>query len=191
MSRLPGKRAETSGGYVVHDIPFPKNLTTESLHQLKAMTPLRIEQEYSIRYSHSYGQDSPFFAGLSNGVLLGCREPETGYVYATPRGHGMYSGKETQWVRLPGEGTVHAFTVCRYGSEEFLPETPFVLVLVEFDDADTLFLGRLLGVDPDAAGLDWIGMKVRAKYLRNSKLKPTDVYFVPLDEAHEQVETRP
>ena len=71
------------------------------------------------------------------------------------------------------------FTVCHFGSEEFLPETPFVLALVEFEGANTLFLTRILGLDPDKASLDWIGMKVRARYLRNSKLKPTDVYFVP------------
>jgi uncharacterized OB-fold protein len=74
---------------------------------------------------------------------------------------------------------VHAFTVCYFGSEEFLPECPFVLALIEFEGANTLFLTRLMGVDPDQASLDWIGMKVTAKYLRNSKLKPTDVYFVP------------
>lgn len=108
-----------------------------------------------------------------------------------PAGTECIRGKKHSGCACPAKEPSTPFTVCRYGSEEFLPETPFVLVLVEFDDADTLFLGRLLGVDPDAAGLDWIGMKVRAKYLRNSKLKPTDVYFVPLDEAHEQVETRP
>jgi hypothetical protein len=36
-----------------------------------------------------------------------------------------------------------------------------------------------MGIDPDQASLDWIGMKVEVKYLRNSQLKPTDVYFVP------------
>ena len=42
-----------------------------------------------------------------------------------------------------------------------------------------LLLTRLLGVDPLAASIDWIGMSVQPKFLRNSKLKPTDVYFVP------------
>jgi hypothetical protein len=46
---------------------------------------------------------------------------------------------------------------------------------------DTLFLTRIVGLDPTEATLDWIGMKVKARYLRNSKLKPTDVYFVPMD----------
>ncbi len=51
----------------------------------------------------------------------------------------MYTGEPTDWVQLPDRGKVHAFTVCHFGSEAFLPETPFVLVLVEFEEADTLF----------------------------------------------------
>ena len=179
MSQLPESRPETLGGTVVHNVPFPRRLTPESLASLKEMTPLLVEQEYRIQYLHSYGQDSPFFAGLANRVLLGCRDPETGTTYATPRGHDMVTGNETEWVPLPEEGIVHAFTVCHFGSEAFLPETPFVLILVEFQGADTLFLARLMGVDPDEAGLDWIGMRVKARYLRNSQFKPTDIYFVP------------
>jgi uncharacterized OB-fold protein len=179
MGKLPNRRKETLGGYVVHNIPFPKELNEESMGQLKNLSPIQIEQQYVINYLHSYAQDSPFFAGLTNKVLLGSKDAETGYTYATPRGHDVYTGRETEWVALPDEGTIHAFTVCHFGSEEFLPETPFVLILVEFERADTLFLSRLMGVDPNEASLEWIGMKVKAEYLRNSKLKPTDVYFVP------------
>ena len=65
----------------------------------------------------------------------------------------------------------------RLGSEEFLRDTPFHLILVEFDGADTLLLARLIGVDrPEDIR---IGMRVKAKFRRNSQLKPTDVYFVP------------
>ena len=53
-----------------------------------------------------------------------------------------------------------------------------MLALIEFEGVNTLFLTRLLGVDPDKASLDWIGMEVKPRFLRNSKLKPTDVYFV-------------
>jgi uncharacterized protein len=179
MGKLEDRRKESLGGTIVHNIPFPRELTPESMAQLKNMSPLQIEQQYVINYLHSYGQDSPFFAGLTNKVMLGCRDAETDYTYATPRGHDMVTGAATEWVVLPREGKVHAFTVCHFGSEEFLPETPFVLVLVEFENADTLFLSRLMGVDPSDADLDWIGMRVKARYLRNSKLKPTDVYFVP------------
>jgi len=148
---------------------------------LKKTSPLVVggAPPYTVTYLHSYGQDSPFFAGLTNGVLLGSRDPDTGYTYGTPRGHGMDTGAETEWVRLPNQGTVHAFTVCYSGSEEFPGETPFVLALIEFEGVNTLFLARLQGIQPEKPSLDWIGMKVRAKYVRNSRLKPTDVYFVP------------
>jgi hypothetical protein len=80
-------------------------------------------------------------------------------------------------VELPQEGRVHTFTTCYFGSEEFLKETPFHLVLVEFDGVDTLLLARLIGVEgPQDIS---IGMKIRAKFRRNSQFKPTDVYFVP------------
>jgi len=173
------KREETLGGYILHNVPFPRELNQETLALLKQMTPIQIEQPYSVTYLHSYAQDSPFFAGLANKVFLGCRDPETGYTYPTPRGHDMFTGEETEWVELPNEATVHAFTVCHFGSEEFLPECPFVLALIGWEEANTLFLARLVGVDPNKASLDWVGMKVKAKYLRNSKFKPTDVYFVP------------
>jgi uncharacterized OB-fold protein len=177
------KMEETFGGYVLHSIPFPTELDEAALASLKRMAPILIEQPYAITYLHSYGQDSPFFAGLTAGHLLANRDPETGYTYATPRGHDMATGNETEWVELPAEGVVHAFTVCHFGSEEFLPETPFVLALIALPEADTLFLARLIGVDPDAAGLDWIGMKVKGRFRRLSKMKPTDVYFYPAQES--------
>jgi uncharacterized OB-fold protein len=180
MAKLPAHREETLGGYIVHGIPFPVETSEEALEFLKKMTPILIEQEYKITYLHSYGQDSPWFAGLVNRHLLASRDPVNGYTYANPRGHDMYSGAETKWIDITDRpARVHAFTVCYFGSEEFLPETPFVLALIEFDGVDTLLLTRLMGVDPEAPSLDWIGMEVRPRFLRNSKLKPTDVYFVP------------
>jgi uncharacterized OB-fold protein len=181
MTKLPDRPEETLGGFIVHGIPFPAGRDPESLAVLKHLTPIQIEQEYRITYLHSYAQDSPWFAGLTNRTLLGVRDPKSGYTYATPRGHDMQSGEETEWIDLTERpAKIHAFTVCHFGSEEFLPETPFALVLVEFEGVHTLLLSRLLGVDLDRASLDWIGMPVRPRFKRNSKLKPTDVYFVPV-----------
>ena len=174
------KMEETFGGYVLHNIPFPIELDEAALASLKMMAPILIEQPYSVTYLHSFGQDSPFFAGLSNGRFLVCRDPQTGHTYATPRGHDMYTGNETEWVEIPAEGVVHAFTVCHFGSEEFLSECPFVLALIEFPGVNTLYLARLIGVEPGAASLDWIGMPVKGRYRRLSKFKPTDVYFYPV-----------
>ncbi|MEW5868063.1 MAG: Zn-ribbon domain-containing OB-fold protein [Chloroflexota bacterium] len=180
--KLSRKMEESDDGQILFNVPFPKSLTPEALKALKEMSPIIVKQPYQINYIHSYGQESPFFAGLANRALLGRRDVQTGYTYATPRGHDMYTGDETDWVQMPDEGVVHAFTVCHFGSEEFLPQTPFVLILVEFEGTNTLFLSRLMGVDPQQASLDWIGMKVKSQYLRNSKFKPTDVYFVPIQE---------
>ena len=92
----------------------------------------------------------------------------------------MYSGKATDWIDITDRpARIHAFTVCHFGSEEFLPETPYVLALIEYEGVDTLFLSRMMGVDPEEASIEWIGMEVQPRFLRNSKLKPTDVYFVP------------
>jgi uncharacterized OB-fold protein len=180
MAKLPRKRPETLGGYIVHGMPFPLETDPEALAFLKRLAPIQIEQNYSITYLHSYGQDSPWFAGAANKRLLASQDPASGYTYATPRGHDMASGQETRWIDITDRpARVHAFTVCHFGSEEFLPETPYVLAMIEFDDVDTLFLTRLMGVDPSDASLDWIGLAVEPRFLRNSKLKPTDVYFVP------------
>jgi uncharacterized OB-fold protein len=180
MTQLPERRPETLGGYIVHGVPFPLGADEEALEFLKKMAPIQIEQEYKITYLHSYGQDSPWFAGLANKHLLANRDPGSGYTYAAPRGHDMYSGDETQWVDITNmQAQVHAFTVCYFGSEEFLPDCPFVLALVEFEGVNTLLLTRLMGVDPETPSLEWIGMRVKPHFLRNSKLKPTDVYFAP------------
>jgi uncharacterized OB-fold protein len=180
MAKLTSRREETLGGYIVHGVPFPVSTDAEALEFLKKMAPIQIEQQYTVTYLHSYGQDSPWFAGLTNRRLLASQDPQSGYAYANPRAHDMYSGQETKWIDITNvPAKVHAFTVCYFGSEEFLPETPFVLALIEFEGVDTLLLTRLMGVDPDAPSLDWIGMQVKPHFLRNSKLKPTDVYFAP------------
>jgi uncharacterized OB-fold protein len=169
------KRIEdTLEGTTVFGVPFP---TGDDLSVLKQMSPIVVKQPYAMDYNYSYGQDSPFFAGLANKRFIACREPQSGYTYATPRGHDMYSGRPTEWMEIKPEGKIHAFTVCHFGSEAFLPECPYVLILVEFEECNTLFLGRLIGVDPDEANTGWIGKKVRGRFLRNAKLKPTDIYF--------------
>jgi hypothetical protein len=56
-----------------------------------------------------------------------------------------------------------------------------VLALIAFPGVDTLFLARLVGVEPQEATIDWIGMEVQGRFRRLSKLKPTDIYFHPVD----------
>ena len=76
--------------------------------------------------------------------------------------------RPTEWVELPREGRVHTYTTCHFGGEAFLKETPFTLILVEFDGVDTLFLSRLVGAEPEEV---MIGMPVRARFLRNCQVQ--------------------
>ncbi|MEE9259780.1 MAG: Zn-ribbon domain-containing OB-fold protein [Candidatus Scalindua sediminis] len=138
--------------------------------------PIIIKHHYEIDYIHSYAQDSAFFAGLANKKLLGSKCTKCSYIFATPRSHCMECGAKTEWYELPKQGEVHTFTTCYFGGEAFLKETPFTLILVEFEGVNTLFLSRLVGVKPENVK---IGMKINAQFLRNSKFKSTDVYFVP------------
>jgi uncharacterized OB-fold protein len=148
------------------------------------MPPILFIDPYQIDYIHSYGQDSPFFLGLKNRKLLGSFCEACKYRYATPRGSCMYCGTKTQWFELPRTGSVHAFTVCHFGSEKFLDEAPFALALVEFDHVNSLFLARLKGVDLTKPSLAWIGMRVTPRFAPNIGAKGrvpsvVDVWFVP------------
>lgn len=149
---------------------------TEKGTVLFGVDPIIIKDHYEIDYLHSYAQDSPFFAGLAEKKLLGSRCEACAITYATPRSHCMECGAPTAWVALPLQGRVHTYTTCHFGGQAFLDDTPFTLVLVAFDGVDTLFLSRLVGVEEDDVA---IGMPVRARFLRNSKFRVTDVYFVP------------
>ena len=149
---------------------------TEEGTTLFNLDPIILKSSYEINYIHSYAQDSPFFAGLAKGKLLGNECKPCKYKYATPRSHCMYCGKQTSWFELPLTGKIHTWTTCYFGSEAFLKETPYNLILVEFEGVGTLFLSRLIGIEEKDIK---IGMNVRTKFLRNSKFKVTDVYFIP------------
>ena len=159
-----------------YDAKMPE---TQEGTEVYNVDPLIVKSHYDIDYIHSYAQDSEFFRALGKKKLMGSKCRKCGYTYATPRGHCMMCGSETDWYELPNEGRVHTYTTCYFGSEKFLPETPFNLIMVEFDGVDSLFMARLIGADQEDIK---IGMKVKARFRRNLQISPTDVYFVPARE---------
>lgn len=144
--------------------------------RVSSSDPLIIQDHYEIDYRHSYAQDSPFFLGLAEGKLLGSRCRRCFYFYATPRSHCYLCGDPTEWMELPKEGKIHTFTICHYGGEAFLGETPFTLILVEFQGVDTLLLSRLKRAEPGAVR---IGMKVMARFATTPSFRVTDLWFEP------------
>ncbi len=151
----------------------------QDVTQVYNTDPLIVRSHYEIDYIHSYAQDSEFFRALGKKKLMGSKCKKCGYTYATPRGHCMMCGSETEWYELPATGRIHTFTTCYFGSEAFLDQTPFHLIMVEFEGVDSLFMSRIIGVSAEDLK---IGMKVRAKFKRNLEFSPTDVYFVPVKE---------
>lgn len=139
---------------------------------------LVVSSPYSIRYIHSYAEDSAFFLGLAEGKLLGskCTRKSCGFVFATPRSHCMVCGSVTDWFELPRTGRVHSWTTCHFGSEAFLKETPYNLALIEFEGAGSLLLSRLKDCTESDA---YVGMPVVARFDPNPKYSITDVWFVP------------
>ncbi len=169
----PAKEKIKWGKSVNPDFKLPE---TETGTIVFNTDPLLILYHYEIDYLHSYAQDSEFFRGLAQKRIMGSKCTCCGYIYATPRSHCMCCGEKTEWYQLPNKGRVHTWTTCFFGSQEFLKETPFHLALIEFEGVNTLLLARLCGVDtPDI----FVGMPVKAKFRRNAKFNPTDVYFVP------------
>ncbi|MCL5803934.1 MAG: Zn-ribbon domain-containing OB-fold protein [Thermoplasmataceae archaeon] len=144
--------------------------------EIYSTDPLIVKSTYSIDYIHSYAQDSEFFRALGKKKLMGSRCKKCHYGFATPRSHCMMCGAETEWVELPTKGKIHSYTTCYFGSEVFLPQTPFNLVLVEFEGFDSLFMARLIGAEQDDM---YVGMPIVAKFKRLQSFSPTDVYFVP------------
>lgn len=159
--------------------PNAKIPETQEGTEVYNVDPLIVKSSYSIDYIHSFAQDSEFFRALGKKKLMGSKCKKCGYKYATPRGHCMMCGAETEWVEMPQVGKIHSYTTCYFGSEVFLPETPFNLVLVEFEGFDSLFMARLIGADLEDL---YVGMPIRAKFKRNLRYSPTDVYFVPVVE---------
>lgn len=144
--------------------------------EIYSVDPLVVKSHYAIDYIHSYAQDSEFFRALGKKKLMGSKCKKCGYKYGTPRAHCMMCGAETEWIELPKKGKVHSYTTCYFGSEVFLPQTPFNLIMVEFEGVNSLFMARLIGASQEDI---YVGMPVVAKFKRLQSFSPTDVYFVP------------
>lgn len=146
-----------------------------SLKDLKKIPPIVLPSHYEIDYIHSYGENSPFFMGMAQRKILGTRCKQCGYKFATPRLSCMQCGGNCEWFELPKRGRIHSWTKCYFGSEAFLEETPYFLILVEFKGVDTLLLSRLKGIKNEKEVN--INMEVEAHFAKKPKYQITDLWF--------------
>ena len=124
-----------------------------------------VEGKLALPYQYFAGRTgSKFLTTLRDQKkILGIRCPECKKVMVPPRSvcEHHISEKCTEWVELPGTGTVTGFTVVRY-AEPFQPlKPPYILALIELDGADNALVHVVRGIDP---GDMRVGLKVEAVF---------------------------
>ncbi|MBI4971871.1 MAG: Zn-ribbon domain-containing OB-fold protein [Candidatus Omnitrophica bacterium] len=139
------------------------------------MPPIVLSRHDETDYIHSYGENSPFFAGLAHNEILGTRCRKCKTKFATPRLSCLQCGTDCNWFLLPKTGRIHSWTKCYFGGESFLKETPYFLILVEFKGVNSLLLSRLKGVK-DEKHVE-INMEVEAHFSKKPKYEITDLWF--------------
>jgi uncharacterized OB-fold protein len=122
----------------------------------------------------------PFWRSLRDGQLSFPRCTECDRFHWYPKLRCPHCGSsKLRWNRVAGEGTVFSWTTVRHAfSDEYQEKTPYVVALVEFDDAPSVRLvSNLTAVDLDAI---CIGMRVVPDYSHTTD-DPPRVVFVPAE----------
>lgn len=122
--------------------------------------PLVIKNPKDYFHIHSYGQLTPFFAGLRQGKLLGTRCtnaacPEN-RAWLPPRAHCPDCLEHTTWVELPQQGTLYTHTTIEYPGSNFKLSLPCPLISVEIEGVATKLMSYLREGEPR------IGLQLRA-----------------------------
>jgi uncharacterized OB-fold protein len=136
-----------------------------------------VNRPWDVMYEHSYGLVSKFFEELMNKKLFGTKCPKCSDVFCPPRAHCWRNScrlSETEWIEMPMHGTLHCFTILGFAGEAFLSDLPFILGYVRVDGANTMIVGRLVGMNPEDVECD---MTVRINFVEHPT--PMDIYFTP------------
>jgi len=127
------------------------------------------------KYSFSAGiAQTRFLQGLREGKILGVRCPVCGRVYVPPRAYCEYCHVPTsEWVELPGTGTIHTAVISYIGTFRERREKPEIVGVIRLDapgykEDGYEFAGlfhRLCGVsEDDVKSGRAIGMRVRPRW---------------------------
>ena len=140
-----------------------------------------VEGKLALPYQYFAGKTgSKFLTTLRDEKkILGIKCDRCNKVFVPPRSACEHHITEecTEWVELPGTGTVTGFTVVRY-EEPYQPaKPPYVLALIKLDGADTALTHVLKGVSPSEAR---VGLKVKAVFAEESTSTIMDIdHFAP------------
>jgi uncharacterized protein len=137
-------------------------------------TELEIPDVMRITYRYSYGQQSPFFRALRDyGKLLGARCAACSFTYCPPRKNCSKCYGDTDWVELPGTGTVETYTTIYKGPlVKGVPK--LICAYIRLDGSDFVMMSN---VEMDDATKAHAGMRVQVVMKPERSGRITDFYF--------------
>jgi hypothetical protein len=143
------------------DAPDPMGRDPDPWADFRSVEVLGLEWVH--RYRHSLGKYSRFFLALEQGRLVATKCPQCESVWLPPRPVCPNDLSTTQWIELPGTGTLAGFSVI-HRSPAAVPAlpAPYVLAYADLDGADTLFL-HVLDVEGDLSRVTY-GMALRVAF---------------------------
>ncbi len=140
------------------------------------------QSKIKVPYSWSVGETgSRFLRALRDEKkILGNKCPNTGQVFCPPKLNSPYTLEPiTEWVELPGTGTVQTFTRRHYSSRAAADGSPEIYALIKLDGA-TQLLPHFLG-DVDFARVRR-GLRVEAVFREQRVGHILDIqYFKPVE----------
>lgn len=107
----------------------------------------RIDLDLEFHFRHSLGKVSRFFLALEQRRLMATRCPTCNKVWMPPRALCADDMTITEWVELPGRGTLEAASLSAYTLTTGGGEAELVLGYVRLEGADTLMLQQIRNVD--------------------------------------------
>ncbi len=121
------------------------------------------EGKIAVPYTWTVGSTlSKWYGELrDNAKIWGNRCPSCERVFVPPKIKCNECYKDlSDWVMLPGTGTIETYTVVHYEEPDFHPKkAPFVYGIIKMDGADTGLVHLIDEVEPDKVK---VGMRVEA-----------------------------
>ncbi|MCX7635352.1 MAG: Zn-ribbon domain-containing OB-fold protein [Syntrophales bacterium] len=149
---------------------------------LKEVEPLTLKGQIAVPYTWWAGETaSRFFKALRDeGKIWGTKCPQCRKVFVPARKScSRCFVAMDQWVALPAEGVVEAYTIVRYAHPVQPVPPPFAYILVKLDGADVAFLHLVKEGITDLG----IGKRVRAVFREERRGHILDIdSFVLIEE---------
>ncbi len=127
--------------------------------------PMAVELTHQQNYRHSLGQNSPYFAALKTGTLLGTRCGSCARTFVPPRTHCVVDGSVTAWQTVGDTGTLIAFSeIARRPKYAAAGGDTLTLGLVQIDGVDVAILAELVDSATTPVAALAAGQRVTAAY---------------------------